>query len=105
MFVCFAYQELAPLWAVWTILVREFLVMGLRCFAAAENVVIQADTIGGLKIIATFLCILAILVNAGVAQFMLILTVVLTVVSGVSYFYTARQLLTKHLYYSSIETE
>src|SRR5262245_59806666 len=87
LFISLAAQGLVPLWAVLTIVVREFLVMGLRAFAAAESTVITADKAGGAKIIATFLAILAVVLHLAIAPYLVVLAVVLTIVSGLRYAY------------------
>ena len=103
MLVILAYQGFVPLWAVLIILLREFMVMGLRCFAAAENVTIAPDRIGRTKCLFTFLAIMAIITNLGVAPYLLVVACALTVVSGVLYFYRAKDLLVKYLRYSTVE--
>jgi CDP-diacylglycerol--glycerol-3-phosphate 3-phosphatidyltransferase len=57
-------KHLAPSWAVVIILGREFIVTGLRSVAAAEGIVIQAQSIGKLKMWAQCVSIVALLVAA-----------------------------------------
>ncbi len=57
-------KHLAPSWAVVIILSREFIVTGLRSVAAAEGIVIQAESIGKLKMWAQCVAIVALLVAA-----------------------------------------
>lgn len=57
-------KHLAPSWAVVIILSREFIVTGLRSVAAAEGIVIQAQSIGKLKMWAQCVAIVALLVAA-----------------------------------------
>ena len=57
-------KGLAPSWAVVIILGREFIVTGLRSVAAAEGIVIQAQSIGKLKMWAQCVAIVALLVAA-----------------------------------------
>ena len=57
-------KHLAPSWAVVIILGREFIVTGLRSVAAAEGIVIQAQSIGKLKMWAQCIAIVALLVAA-----------------------------------------
>ena len=57
-------KSLAPSWAVVIILGREFIVTGLRSVAAAEGIVIQAQSIGKLKMWAQCVAIVALLVAA-----------------------------------------
>ncbi len=57
-------KHLAPSWAVVIILGREFIVTGLRSVAASEGIVIQARSIGKLKMWAQCVAIVALLVAA-----------------------------------------
>ena len=57
-------KHLAPSWAVVIILGREFIVTGLRSVAATEGIVIQAQSIGKLKMWAQCVAIVALLVAA-----------------------------------------
>ena len=55
-------KHLAPSWAVVVIVGREFIVTGLRSVAAAEGLIIQAQSIGKLKMWAQCVAIVALLV-------------------------------------------
>lgn len=57
-------KHLAPSWAVVVILGREFIVTGLRSIAAAEGIVIQAQSIGKVKMWAQCVAVVALLVAA-----------------------------------------
>ena len=57
-------KHLAPSWAVVIILGREFIVTGLRAVAASEGIVIQAQSIGKLKMWAQCVAVVALLVAA-----------------------------------------
>ena len=57
-------KHLAPSWAVVIILGREFIVTGLRAVAATEGIVIQAQSIGKLKMWAQCVAVVALLVAA-----------------------------------------
>ncbi|MCC6328526.1 MAG: CDP-diacylglycerol--glycerol-3-phosphate 3-phosphatidyltransferase [Acidobacteria bacterium] len=57
-------KHLAPSWAVVIILGREFIVTGLRAVAAGEGIIIQAQSIGKLKMWAQCVAIVALLVAA-----------------------------------------
>lgn len=57
-------KHLAPSWAVVVILGREFIVTGLRAVAASDGIVIQAQSIGKLKMWAQCVAIVALLVAA-----------------------------------------
>ncbi len=57
-------KHLAPSWAVCVIIGREFIITGLRSVAASEGVVIQAQSLGKLKMWAQCVAIVALLVAA-----------------------------------------
>lgn len=55
-------KHLAPSWAVVIILGREFIITGLRSIAAADGIIIQAQTSGKIKMWAQCIAIVALLV-------------------------------------------
>ena len=55
-------KHLAPAWAVVVILSREFIITGLRSVAASEGIIIQAQSIGKIKMWAQCIAIVALLV-------------------------------------------
>lgn len=55
-------KHLAPAWAVVLIVGREFIITGLRSFATTEGIIIQAQSIGKLKMWAQCVAIIALLV-------------------------------------------
>ena len=57
-------KNLAPSWAVVVIIGREFLITGLRSVAATEGIVMQAQTLGKLKMWAQCVAVVALLVAA-----------------------------------------
>jgi len=57
-------KHLAPSWAVVVILGREFIVTGLRSIAVSEGIVIQARSLGKIKMWAQCVAIVALLVAA-----------------------------------------
>ena len=57
-------RHLAPSWAVVVILGREFIITGLRSVAASEGIVIQAQSMGKLKMWAQCVAVVALLVAA-----------------------------------------
>ena len=91
-------------WVVFVILLREFLVSALRMVASANGEVIAADALGKAKTAVTMvsLCIYLFAFFAEGAEFffapffllvaraLMVAAVVLTVVSGVQYFWNAR---------------
>jgi CDP-diacylglycerol--glycerol-3-phosphate 3-phosphatidyltransferase len=57
-------HHLAPSWAVVVIIGREFIITGLRSVAASEGIVIQAQSMGKLKMWAQCVAVVALLVAA-----------------------------------------
>lgn len=57
-------KHLAPSWAVVVILGREFIVTGLRAVAASEGIVIQAQSLGKLKMWAQCVAVVSLLIAA-----------------------------------------
>ncbi len=57
-------KHLAPSWAVVIIIGREFIITGLRSVAMSEGIVIQAQSIGKLKMWAQCVAVVALLVAA-----------------------------------------
>src|SRR5688500_18933078 len=55
-------KDLAPSWAVVIIIGREFIVTGLRSVAATEGIVIQAQSVGKVKMWAQCIAVVALLV-------------------------------------------
>jgi len=106
-FLAFVEMELVPAWMVVIIVLREVSITGLRIAALGQNKVIAADDGGKHKMVSQVLSILAILVfiifrEAGIKIFgfwtpeaeriykdviflLMLITVALTVISGVSY--------------------
>lgn len=101
-------QGLVSVWFVFIILLREFLVSALRMVAGAKGIVIAADTLGKWKTAVTMVSLcgyfLAIATAAlgGVyiaawiliaAQVLMVAAVILTVVSGIQYFWNGRDVI------------
>jgi len=57
-------KQLAPSWAVVVIIGREFIITGLRSVAASEGIIIQAQSLGKLKMWAQCVAIVSLLVAA-----------------------------------------
>jgi CDP-diacylglycerol--glycerol-3-phosphate 3-phosphatidyltransferase len=98
-----AFVGLGEIWNVWVwlIIAREFLVMGLRILAIAEDLVISASILGKLKTISHIALVIVLLGNrywewgslGNGAKFGFIsLAVALTLLSGFEYFYKSRSL-------------
>ncbi len=101
--------NLNPLVA-FVIIGREFAVTGLRVIAAGENVVISASNLGKLKTITQIVAISALMFQAGleslvsvaserldalttIVNISLVLAVIITIVSGVDYFYKNKDII------------
>ncbi len=95
-------QGVVNVWPVFIILFREFLVSALRMVASANGQVIAADKLGKWKTATTMMALcgfllLPVVADSGmplglwmVCQVLFGIAVVLTIVSGVQYFYNAR---------------
>jgi len=99
-----------PSWVGLLIIVREFAVSGLRSYAASQGVVIPAGVWGKQKLTLTVTGLIWLMVYLALQvidaplwlewlaqwwQFPMALGLIWTVVSGVEYFWNARQLLAK----------
>lgn len=100
---------LAPAWMVICIIAREFLITGLRTLAAAKGVILAAEKLGKHKTITQIAAVIAgmlilALRDAGVErtgvwsnldrlyQILLVLALIVTIWSGLAYFWKNRQL-------------
>ncbi|OEF98674.1 CDP-diacylglycerol--glycerol-3-phosphate 3-phosphatidyltransferase [Desulfuribacillus alkaliarsenatis] len=85
------------------IISREFAVTGLRLVAAADGHVISASKLGKLKTVAQIVAIVLLILNnfpfnhIGIPldQISLFVAVIVTIVSGIDYFYKNRQVIIK----------
>jgi CDP-diacylglycerol--glycerol-3-phosphate 3-phosphatidyltransferase len=83
-----------PSWVAIIIISREFAVTGLRLVAAAEGLVIAASRLGKFKTVLQIVFVVALMINDfpfsylgwPVANWLLYLTVIVTIVSGIDYF-------------------
>ena len=99
--------QLLPAWAAMVIIAREFAVSGLRTVAASEGTVIAASNWGKAKTVIQIVAIILLLIKANIAtaplnvllksgflndffrlvpDFIMLLAVLITIVSGVDYF-------------------
>ena len=108
-FICLIPFGALPAWAVIVIISREFLITGLRLLASSKNIILPAEKLGKHKTawqmatIIYFLLLLALsewigkgpgwetACNAG--QWLVGITVILTVYSGLAYLYKNRTLI------------
>ena len=80
-------------WMATIIVSREFAVTGLRIVAASKGVVIAASNLGKYKTVSQIVAIIAALLSLPYSLALIWVAVILTVVSGVDYFYNGRELL------------
>ena len=90
-FLCF--DGILPAWAVSIVAARELMVDGLRLVCAGKGNVIAAGWLGKIKTNLQFFCVLSgmLLPNGHMVTFVLsILMAVMTLWSGIDYFWAAR---------------
>lgn len=95
--------NLVPLWTVAVILIREFAVTGIRLLAVGEGKVIAASIYGKAKTMTTMFAIVVLLFNnfaftssmeqpmGWIAAVIYYIAVLLTVISGLDYFWKNRK--------------
>jgi CDP-diacylglycerol--glycerol-3-phosphate 3-phosphatidyltransferase len=94
MFILFSIQGLIPVIAVLVMIWRDVFVDGLRMLAAEKGRVVSAGYLGKLKTVVQMITIMLILIsnlpfelyNLPVSNFLLWFSVVVSIISGVSYF-------------------
>lgn len=99
-FLALVVMGLVPLWMFAVILMRDFIVDGIRMAAARKNVTIAASWLGKLKTLVQMVTVILILLNtifasewlAVVDLVLLYIVMVLTVGSGINYLYKGRKL-------------
>ena len=91
--------SLVPMWAFLIILIREFMVSGIRMVAASNGVVIAAAMLGKRKtfvtMIAIIICFLGGMHNvvAIIGFIMIMVSTLLTIASGIEYFWKNRKII------------
>ena len=80
----------AAAWMVWVILAREFAVTGMRAVIAAEGHVVAADWSGKVKTVVQMVVIGLLLLGITGGGFLLLTALLVTVVSGVEFFWKNR---------------
>lgn len=116
-FLAFVELRLVPAWMVVLIISRELLITGLRIFAATKGEVLQAETAGKHKTVSQIVAVFTILIfilfrEMGMKMFkfwstslessfrdliylLMIITVILTLISGISYLWRNRKFILK----------
>jgi len=86
---------LMPAWLVLLVIVREFMVTGMRLVAAAKGRVIAATIFGKVKTVVTVICIIAMFLSLEDWMFIVCWTLIgiTTLVSGVEYFIKNRDVM------------
>lgn len=86
-----------PLWGVMVVLIREFIVTGIRLVAVENNHVIAASIYGKIKTFVTIIALIVLLFNDfGIkllGDILLYLAIFTTLLSGVDYVYKNRDLI------------
>ncbi|HBM75794.1 MAG TPA: CDP-diacylglycerol--glycerol-3-phosphate 3-phosphatidyltransferase [Clostridiaceae bacterium] len=77
-------------WMVMIIITRELAVTGLRAIAASNGIVIAASWWGKLKTTVQIIAIIAVLINLPLYNVLIWIAVIVTVISGIDYFYKNR---------------
>lgn len=87
--LCLMEQDAVAFWVVMIIIAREFIVSGLRLVAVTKGIVIAAGQLGKLKTVVQLIAISAAIILPRqckpIIDFLIYLSVFLTVVSGVDY--------------------
>jgi CDP-diacylglycerol--glycerol-3-phosphate 3-phosphatidyltransferase len=87
------YQQIVPDWMVIIILAREFAVSGLRIVSAAKGVVISASLIAKFKTQSQMIAVIFALLEWPYYWWVMLIAVILTVASGIDYFWKGRHLI------------
>jgi len=79
---------LMPAWLVLIVIIREFMVTGIRLVAAAKGRVIAATLSGKIKTVVTIICLIAMFLPLTQWMFIIcwILIGITTLISGIEYF-------------------
>jgi len=80
-------------WMATIIVSREFAVTGLRIIAASKGVVIAASNLGKYKTVSQIIAIIAALLSFPYSLVFIWIAVILTIISGIDYFYNGKELL------------
>lgn len=86
-------MTLVPLWSVFVIVAREFMVTGIRLLAVQKGIVIAAGQLGKAKTAVTLVAMTLIFVTlVDIGTLLYYIGVALTVISGIEYFVKNRQI-------------
>ena len=86
-----------PMWAIMIVLIREFIVTGIRLVAVENNHVIAASIYGKIKTFVTIIALIVLLFNDfGIkilGDILLYLAIFFTLLSGIDYVYKNKELI------------
>jgi CDP-diacylglycerol--glycerol-3-phosphate 3-phosphatidyltransferase len=86
------YSNIMPAWAFIVMLIREFMVSGIRMVAAVNGEAIAAGMSGKLKTVVTMIAIIVLFICGlhdsliYIGQILIYIATILTVISGIEYF-------------------
>ena len=92
-------QPLVPMWVFVVMLIREFMVSGIRMLVSSRGVVIAAGWLGKWKTFITMIAIGALFMGGlhvsiiYIGQILMYVACILTIVSGVEYFWKSRKII------------
>jgi len=80
-------------WISMIIIGREFAITGFRTIAASEGVVLSSSSMGKAKTISQIVAIVAAILQLPLADFLMFIAVILTIISGLQYIINGWKLL------------
>ncbi|MBR6071991.1 MAG: CDP-diacylglycerol--glycerol-3-phosphate 3-phosphatidyltransferase [Acholeplasmatales bacterium] len=92
-------QPLVPMWVFVVMLIREFMVSGIRMLVSSRGVVIAAGWLGKWKTFITMIAIGALFMGGlhisiiYIGQIFMYIACILTIVSGIEYFWKSRKII------------
>lgn len=92
-------QPLVPMWVFVVMLIREFMVSGIRMLVSSRGVVIAAGWLGKWKTFITMIAIGALFMGGlhisiiYIGQIFMYVACILTIVSGIEYFWKSRKII------------
>lgn len=110
-FISMVELKILPTWVVLIVVFREFIISGIRMLSASKGVVIAASWYGKAKTVTQIVSLSLFLFNQAIsycltddvvfllnsfAWFMLIISLILTIISMVDYIYNARLVFSEH---------
>ena len=90
---------LVPMWCFVVMIIREFMVSGIRMLVAQKGVVIAAGKLGKWKTFVTMIAIMVLFLSGihevviWIGQILIYISCLLTILSGIEYFYKSRSVI------------